>query len=308
MTRQRAVIYTISASLLFGLIPFIVAKAYETGMNAFDVLFFRFFFAGILFYFILRLRKETLAITWLQMRILLIMGIVGYVMMNATLFLSYNYLSIGLATTIHFAYPIVVTILAYFFYKQKLRRIGIIALFLATLGIILLSADDYSINSILGLVLSFSSAVFFAAYVLLIAHPEIKSMSPWKILFYVSLLTTVLLFVGELCFGTTPFVRLTGMGCLYMLILSVGCTVVSLALFTLGIKRMGPATACILATLEPITSILLGALFLGEQFNLQIGVGCVFVIVAVVLISLPSKGEAEAQQPQTTEVQNHESY
>ncbi len=245
MTRQRAVIYTISASLLFGLISFIVAKAYETGLNTYDVLFFRFFPAGIVFFFILRIRKESLAVTWLQMRILFIMGIVGYVLMNATLFLSYNYLSIGLATTIHFAYPIVVTILAYFLYQQKLRQSGLMALVLATLGIILLSVDDYSINNMFGILLSFSSAVFFAAYVLLIAHPEIKGMSPWKILFYVSSLTAVLLFVGELCFGTTPFVRLTGMGCLYMLILSIGCTVVALALFTLGIKKMGPATACI---------------------------------------------------------------
>lgn len=305
MTRQRAVMYTISASLLFGLIPFIVAKAYETGMNAFDVLFFRFFFAGIVFYFILRMRKETLAVTWLQMRILFIMGIVGYVLMNATLFLSYNDLSIGLATTIHFAYPIVVTILAYFLYQQKLGRSGLLSLGLATLGIILLSVDDYSIDTMFGILLTFSSAVFFAAYVLLIAHPEIKGMSPWKILFYVSSLTAVLLFVGELCFGTTPFIRLTGMGFLYMLILSIGCTVVALALFTLGIKKMGPATACILATLEPITSILLGVLFLDEQLTLQIGFSCVLVIAAVVLISLPGKSDRETRQTKTTNVQNN---
>ena len=289
MTKTKAIALVVLASVLFGALPLFVNRAYDAGFNTFDVLFFRFLFAVAVFFVLLRRKRISLAITRRQGMVLLVSGIIGYVVMSSTLFLSYKYISSGLATSIHFMYPMIATVAAFFLYKQKLRPLGIAALFLGVGGVFLVSVGSYTLENVLGLVLAAASAVAFAAYAISIAHPDLKDMPTEKLLFYVSCITVVVIFLGELCFGTTPFARANAATLGWSAVIALFCTVLALAFFTLGVKAMGPATACILSTLEPVTSIVLGALFLDEHLQIYTLFGCLLVIVSVVMISLSSQ-------------------
>lgn len=283
----------IVGSLLFGTIPLFVCKAYAAGLSAFDVLFFRFFFAGIVFFLMLRRKKIPLAITRRQGVVLLISGLIGYVVMNGTLFLSYYYIPIGLAQTIHFMYPVVTAIAAFFLYKQKLKAMGVVSLLLGVLGIVIVSMGNYSSGNIIGILLAAVSALAFAAYSLSIAHPQVKDMPLEKLLFYVSCITVVVIFIVELSMQTIPFARLNRINLVWVLILAIFCSVIALSFFTAGIKVMGPSIACILSTLEPVTSILLGVVILGERLTLSTLIGCLLVILSVALISLSAAKQNE---------------
>ncbi len=288
MSKTRAILYTILASILFGFLPLFVSLAYQTGLSAYDTTFFRFFLTGIVFFFLLLWKRQRLLVTGKQAALLLLMSLVGYVLMNSTLFLSYQYLPVAMATTIHFAYPVVVTVLAFFLYRQKPGIFGIAALVLSFAGILLLSLQDLSGGSITGVVLAFLSAVFLAAYALGAAHPLLDGMSTEKLLFYIAVPAAAALFIGELFFQTTPFARLTAMGFLYVSLISLLCTVVALYLFTTGIRQIGPSMACILATLEPITTIILGFIFLHQPVYWQTAIGCALIIAAVLLVTQPN--------------------
>ena len=60
-------------------------------------------------------------------------------------------------------------------------------------------------------------------------------------------------------------------------------------LFQLGIRYTGASTAAILSTLEPITSVILGVLVLGELFTARKIAGCLCILLSVVLIAAAGK-------------------
>ncbi len=302
MSRNRSILATVTASILFGFLPLFVSLAYETGLNAYDVAFFRFFLAGIIFSLIVFGKKESFRISKKQAALLIPMAVVGYVLMNTTLFLSYHFLSVAMATTIHFSYPIIVSVLAFLFYRQKLGVYGIAALFLSALGIVLLSLHELTSSSFLGISLSFLSAVFLAVYALGVAHPLLQEMSVFKLLFYISLIAAAVIFIGELACLTTPFARLTPPGFLNVAFLAVVCTVIALSLFTGGIRGLGPAMTCILSTLEPITSIVLGMLFLAQPLYWQMSVGAGLIITAVILVTWPKKEKTAGTEAKVNEI------
>lgn len=287
MTKYQAVIVTIIASLIFGSLPFFVARSYAAGLDTFDVIFFRFFIAAFFFFAIVCYRRESFKLSKAQIVNVLAMAVVGYVLMSITYFWSFHFISTGLAATIHFAYPLIVTVLSFFFYRQKLAKLSTLALIAGSAGIILIAVKDFSLTSAWGIALAFLSGVFFAVYVLLAAHPALRSLSTWQILFHVTALTAVIVFAGKLCLGATPFANLTATSFLYVVYLAVIGTVLALTFFMMGIKKVGPATASILVTLEPVTTVLLGVLFLNEPLTLLIIGGCLLVLSAVVLISWP---------------------
>ena len=63
----------------------------------------------------------------------------------------------------------------------------------------------------------------------------------------------------------------------------------AISLFQLGIRYTGAVAAAILSTLEPITSVILGVLVLGELFTTRKIAGCVCILFSVVLIAAAGK-------------------
>jgi drug/metabolite transporter (DMT)-like permease len=62
-------------------------------------------------------------------------------------------------------------------------------------------------------------------------------------------------------------------------------TVAAISLFFAGLRRVGPTTASILATMEPLTTVLLAFLVFGETLGIVQSVGGALVLAAVVTLS-----------------------
>jgi len=67
------------------------------------------------------------------------------------------------------------------------------------------------------------------------------------------------------------------------------CTVFSLRLLLYGISVLGASNASILNILEPLTSLISGALIYGDQLSIPTMIGCGLVILAILLVSLAGK-------------------
>ena len=88
------------------------------------------------------------------------------------------------------------------------------------------------------------------------------------------------LFTGQLTFQMSP------MAWVYSLLVAIFVSVMGVPLFNYGICAVGASTAAILSTLEPITSVVLGWLFMGETLTAYKIIGCLCIIASVLLISL----------------------
>jgi drug/metabolite transporter (DMT)-like permease len=67
------------------------------------------------------------------------------------------------------------------------------------------------------------------------------------------------------------------------------------SLYFLGLEHLEPTRAIIASCLEPVFSILLAALLLGEVLRPIQTVGIVLVLSAIVIVERPSRSPAEEQ-------------
>lgn len=120
MSRIQGIFYVILSSICFSAMPIFAKFCYNSGMNSYNVLFFRFLIASILLLLYLKIKGISIKIKKHQLKILFFLSTIGYSATSILLFLSYNYISVGMATIIHFVYPLMVTIVSFFIYREKI--------------------------------------------------------------------------------------------------------------------------------------------------------------------------------------------
>lgn len=282
MNKLRGIILLIAASVFFGIMPIWVKLAYATGLTAFDVTFLRSGLAAAMLGLYICLRHGSLRVERQQLGPLLLSGGPGYTGTILTLYLSYNYVSSGVATSLHYLYPVLVMLAAFFLYREKLPYLKWMALLASLAGIFMIANVGGARFSFTGVALAAASAFFFAFYVLSINHPQLKKMNSLVLAFYVCLIAAGASLVLVLVQGK-PF-PLTLKGLYYTILVSFFCTVLALIFFIKGVQITGPANASILSTLEPVVSLIAGIILLHEPLTLYTSAGCSLIIAAVIMI------------------------
>ncbi len=290
MYKLRGIIFLIAATTFFGIMPIWVKLAYTTGLTAFDVTFLRSGMAAAMLGIFIYYRRINFQVDKQQLSPLLLSCAFGYTATILTLYLSYKYVSAGIATSLHFLFPVLVMLLAYFIYHEKLRFYKWLALLISLAGIYLIADPGGSSFSWRGVGLAISSAVFFAFYVLSINSPQLKKMDSLVLAFYACLvasITSLILLVAE---GSWPL-TLTLKGLYYTGMVSFFCTVLALIFFIKGVQIIGSANASILSTLEPVVSLVAGIIILNEPLTWYTLLGCTLIIAAVTLIGYSDLSE-----------------
>lgn len=286
MKKIYGVICVVISSIGFGLMPVLAKLAYESGGNTYNVLFYRFLFALIVLWIYNLITGKSMKIIKEQLKLIFIIGLVGYYTTSLALFMAYNYVPVGVATTIHFIYPAIVTAASYFLYKEKITPLKVFALVLSFIGVFMIIgiSSDVSLD-IRGIVLSVVSAAVWAVYVLGVANPLLEGINSSVLVFYISVIS---------CIGNGTAQALTsklnllipGKALIMVLLLTLLSTVIPMVTFGIGIQAIGPGSASILSTLEPVTSLIVGYLLLSEPITWQMITGALFILAAVILLSV----------------------
>jgi len=281
----NGIIYTVVSSAAFGIMPILAKIAYKGGANAVTVLFLRFFLAALILLPYIVVTKKDFKINRAQLKHIIFLGIIGYTATTFTLFISYNYISVGLATTIHFVYPVIVTVFAVILYKEKLHLSKIFALVLSVLGIYLLVGNGSLALNFKGIGFALVSGFFYAYYIVGVSHSEVSKIDNYVLTFYLASIAAISLFImgminGQLNFNIQAYSVLASSG------IALVSTVLALTMFLKGVKIIGPSSAAILSTLEPIVSIILGVLILKEELSFSIISGCILILFSVIILTL----------------------
>lgn len=275
----------IISGIVFGCMPLLAKIVFNNGGNPINLSFWRFFIAIFPLYIIIKRNKNvSLRLTKVEVKQVIILGIVGYAGTAVSLFLSYNYISTGMASTLHFVYPIIVILGYSFFYKQKINIVKFVSVIICTIGIFLLYDGSESV-SLLGILLAFISGLTYAFYVLYIDSSGLKTMNPIKLTLYLSIVGALVMFFFSIISGEFTM-ALNPMGWLFTVILSVVIALGAVSLLNVGIKLIGPQSASILGTLEPITSVIIGALVFNEVLGLRGIIACSLILIAVIIIAV----------------------
>lgn len=285
MNSIKGLIYGIVTSVTFGLIPLFTLPLMQEGMSLDSILFYRFLFATIALGIMMKIHKEPFAIKKNDLPLLVLLS--TYYMVSAQfLFWGYDYMGAGVATTLHFTYPVFVTLLMLLLFREKASWVTWLAITLAIYGVARLSigGEDQKF-SIFGVGIVLLSALGYAAYITTVNKSHLRTMPNRKLAFYVFVFTT-LLFAGKVSVTQTLQPIPDVMSGVNLILLAVLPTVISNITLLLAVHHIGGTMTSVLGALEPVTAVCIGAFVFGEAFTWQQGLGIAMILIAVTLIIL----------------------
>ena len=254
--------------------------AYRDGVDLPTMLFLRFAIAGVL----LAAWGSAQGMRWPRGRNLLwllAMGGVGYVGQAYCYFAALQHASAGLVALLLYLYPALVTIFSALLLR---RQIGVgrgWAVAAALVGTALTIGGDLHSQS-LGVWLGVGAAMIYSVYIL-VGEGVITRTGPLPG-------ATVVMLAAAGVFGGAAFssglsLPATATGWLAVLAIAVFSTLLAILGFFKGLEKLGAADASTLSTLEPLITLMLAALVLGEVIsNLQL-FGGLLILAAVVYLA-----------------------
>jgi drug/metabolite transporter (DMT)-like permease len=267
----------------YGINPLAV-NLYNDGFNTDSVLFYRYALAIVFIGILMLLQGESFKINRKETLQLLFMGILMSIS-SISLFESYNYIDVSIASTLLFVYPALVTIIMMLFYKERPSISIILALLGVGLGITLLNKGEVSSSqNIFGVSIVILSSLTYAIYIVMTQKSStLRNLSSLKLSFY-ALTFGILLFVARMICGNElyPLTNMSHYG--YVITLALFPTLISLTAMAKAIKYVGPTPTAIMGALEPVTAVILGIIILGERPSIWAYIGMIIIVASITLI------------------------
>lgn len=283
-SKVKGYICGILAAVSYGTNPLGALNLYADGMNTNSVIFYRYALATTILAVILAVQRKSFAVTKREFTVLTVLGAL-MAASSLTLFASFNFMDAGIASTILFVYPVMVAVIMAVFFKEKVTAITVISITMALSGISLLyKGGDGATLSVIGVLLVVASSLTYAVYIVVVNKSSLR-MSSIKLTFYVLLIGTFFIISYSFLGKGAQLQPLTTMHELtYALVLAVFPTIISLILMVVAVHNVGSTPTAVMGALEPITAVCIGVFVFNEEFTIRLACGCVFILVAVILI------------------------
>lgn len=287
---HNGIFYASVSSASFGFSPLFTLGLLAAGLNGLDILSYRWLIAGIVLLVYAVCKKKSLKLNSFDeaWKVILLSALRSVTAI--TLLIGFSNISSGIASTINFMYPVIVTICMMVFFGEKRSIIDIAAIVISIFGVYLLASGDSIVieggNTRLGLACSLISAFSFAAYYIVMKQVRADKIEVVKFTTWVMMLSAVYFIISAFIFEGKLNMIPDEKSWLYILGLGLWATMVSNITGVKAIRRIGPTHTSILGALQPVTAVILGIAFLGEHLYIRscIGVGLILIAVSVVVM------------------------
>ena len=271
------------AAATYGMNPLFALPLYADGMDADSVLFFRYMMAIPVMGLLLRIRGHSFSLASGRLAELAVLGVV-VALSSLLLFLSYNYMDSGVASTLLFVYPVMVALIMAFRYGERLPPVTVVCIAVTLVGIMMLNRTAAGAGlSATGIWMVMLSSAAYAVYIVAINRPRFRDIPTLKVIFYV-LLVGVSVFAVRILFN--GMLTLPSQWCMWgcLLALALLPTAVSFFCTTLSIQYIGPTPTAILGALEPVVAIFVAVAVFGDILTPRQVAGMVLILSAVTVI------------------------
>lgn len=287
---RHGIFYAAISSMSFGFSPLFSLGLIAIGLSDFDILSYRWLIAGTVLMIYAFFKKKSLRLNSFDefWKVVLLSALRSIT--SVTLLLGYVNISSGIASTINFMYPVIVTICMMLFFGEKRSKIDFAAIGASIFGVYLLASGDSIVveggNTRLGLACSLISAISFAAYYIVLKQVRADKIEVVKFTTWIMMLSAfyflicAFIFNGKLTIVTElkSWAEILGLG--------LWATMVSNITGVKGVRRIGPTMTSVLGALQPVTAVILGVLFLGEHLYTRSLIGIIIILTAVTIIVL----------------------
>ena len=275
----------IIAAATFGLNPAFAVPMMREGMDVVSILFYRYMLSVPLMLLVLAIKRQNVILG--KKCILCALGAgVLMSMSSVTLFESYKYLSVGVASGLIFIYPLFVALIMVAFFREKMNVVTAVGILCAILGVFMICFPGGGIVvSWFGVGIVTMSALFYALYIVFVNRDPMRSANTLALRLWVLISGAIVTGICVAASGhlDTP-AHTSGWMNLWMLALLP--TLLSLLCTNMAIDRIGPTPTAVLGVFEPVTAVLLGMVMFNEMLTMVQWVGLAIILASVSAIML----------------------
>jgi drug/metabolite transporter (DMT)-like permease len=262
----------------------IVKLAYRHGVDAVTLIMYRMLFALPFFVAMAwwagrgqaRLsRRDQISVVFL--------GVVGYYLSSFLDFLGLQYISASLERLILYLNPTLVLILGLLFFKRRITGWQILGLCLSYAGVVLVFAHEIQLqgpHAVLGAALVFASVLSYAVYLVYSGElvQRLGSLRLVGLATSVACLCCVVQFIVLRPLSAAVVVpEVLGLSLINALV----CTVAPVLMIMMAMERLGPALVSQVGMIGPLSTMMMGALLLGEPLTPWVLAGTVLVLAGI---------------------------
>lgn len=286
MRRGAAVMLVVASAACFGTLAVFTSLAYEHGARPLPTLAWRFAIAAALMagYLVLK-RPAALRIGPGELWRFALLSVTGYGAASLCFFFALQHASASVVTVLLYTYPALITAAEALFSRAWPSRSAAAAIALTFVGCaMVVGALEQGVRiDAVGVVLGLGAGAAYAIFTML-SDRLVPGRSRIVVMAYMfgisaAVMAVIAIVVGE---SLSP---VSWDAALWLLVLAIVLvpTIAAVALYLGGIRRLGPARAAIASTTEPIFTIILSWLVLGERLTPLQMAGALLVVGGVVL-------------------------
>ncbi len=273
------------AAACFGTLAVFTPLAYEEGARPLPLLSWRFALASILLFVYLALRRPREALAPLSdVARYGAIAVFGYGAASICFFYALTFADASIVAVLLYTYPAMVAVAESLFSGRSftLLRMAAVALTFAGCALVLDPFTPGASVRPLGVVLGLGAAAGYSVFNML-SHRWLLGRSRIVLMAYTFGIASVGIGVITLLSGDTLSTAEWNIR-VWMLLGAIVLlpTFLAVVLYLRGVRHLGPSQASILSTFEPIFTIALAALVLGERLTLMQWVGVGLVVAGVI--------------------------
>jgi len=287
MERAKGILYAALSSSTFGLAPLFTLLLLGLGYSSFEVLSYRWGVASLFLGALALLAGRSFRLSWPELRTVFFLSLFRAAT-SLSLVIAYQHIASGVASTIHFMYPLAVALAMMCFFREKGSVWVFAAIGMSIVGAVLLSLGNVDFTrGTLGMVSAAVSVVSYGGYIVGVRKSRAVGIDSTVLTCYVMGLGALYFIAGGLVTGG---IRIETDGTAWLCILGVALPATAVSNMTLvqAIKRIGPTLTSVFGALEPLTAVVIGVAVFGEPFTVQGAAGILLIVAAVTIVILHS--------------------
>src|SRR3954470_809883 len=286
--RSSGTVMCLLSGAAFGAMAIFGKLAYGEGATVGTLLAVRFSLAAVVFWAIVLAGggavRELRGLGRRDAGIAIGLGACGYALQAGCFFAALTRIDASLLSLMLYTYPTIVAVAAVALGRERIDRRRVAALALASAGLVCVvaGAGTGAIDAV-GAVLGLAAACVYTTYILVGEGVAVR-MAPPTLSAIVCPGAAVSLTAGGSLLGEFRPGALSVAGWGWLVCLGGVSTVAAISLFFAGLRRVGPTSASILSTVEPVVTVALAAAVFGELLSpVQIAGGMLGIAAVPVL-------------------------
>lgn len=292
--KKLALAFILLAGILWGSMGIFVRTLNGVGLESMDIVALRAVVTFIvLFLYMILFRRPLLKIRFRDLWCFLGTGICSIVFFNLCYFKAITLTSLSVAAVLLYTAPVIVMILSYFLFGEKMTGKKILSLVMTIAGCVLVTGvlSDADRISGIGLLTGLGAGLGYALYSIFSRYALKRGYHSLTITFYTFFIAAAVSFLLSDGQRVVSIALSSADMLVFVCVFGILCTVVPYLTYTVGLKYTENSRASIIASIEPVTATVLGIVFFHESITIAEIAGIILVISALTVCGSADKAK-----------------